>query len=326
MPTFGTYKREPPLEPKHMAIAIICPGRDTSMLRQALQGELPGVRVLDYPYVPRPQDVELTVVWKQPAGVTADMPNLRLISSLGAGVDHILRDATLPENIPVVRIVDPGLTIDMRRYLLMAVLHFHKNMPRLFSHRAQKKWGQTENVTIPMRVGIMGLGVLGADIANHLHLLGFDVFGYSNNPRTLEGIPCFSESEGELNKFLAEVNCLICLLPLTHQTRGILNRALFQKLPQGSFLINVGRGAHLVEADLIWALDRGIIRGAFLDVLSEEPPGDEHPFWEYPEIVMTPHIASITDQEAAARQIAENYRRLRNEQPLLNRVDRERGY
>lgn len=309
-----------------MAIAIICPGRDTSILRSALQAELPGVRILEYPYMPRPYDVEMAVMWNQPPRVTQDMPNLALISSLGAGVDHILRDDTLPQHIPVVRIVDPGLTVDMRRYLLMAILHFHKNMPRLLHLRAEKKWNMSIGATIPMRIGVMGLGVLGADIALYAHQLGFDVFGYSNSPRTLEGITCFSEEKEELTEFLKNINCLICLLPLTDQTRGVLNRSIFQKLPQGSFLINVGRGAHLIEADLIWALDRGIIKGAFLDVLSKEPPGEDHPFWEYPEIIMTPHIASITDQEAAARQIAENYRRMKQNSALLNDVDREKGY
>jgi len=309
-----------------MAIAIICPGRDTSILRAALQAELPGVRVVEYPYMPRPHDVEMAVMWKQPAHVTDDMPNLSLISSLGAGVDHILRDSTLPQHIPVARIVDPGLTVDMRRYLLMAILHFHKNMPRLLHLRNEKKWTMSSGATIPMRIGVMGLGVLGADIAQSAHQLGFDVFGYSNSPRTLDGITCFSEEKGELSAFLANINCLICLLPLTKQTRGVLNRSIFEQLPQGSYLINVGRGEHLVEADLIWALDRGIIKGAFLDVLSKEPPGENHPFWEYTEIIMTPHIASITDQEAAARQIAENYRRMKQGATLLNDVDRQKGY
>jgi len=265
-------------------------------------------------------------MWKQPAHVTDDMPNLSLISSLGAVVDHILRDSTLPQHIPVARIVDPGLTVDMRRYLLMAILHFHKNMPRLLHLRNEKKWTMSSGATIPMRIGVMGLGVLGADIAQSAHQLGFDVFGYSNSPRTLDGITCFSEEKGELSAFLANINCLICLLPLTKQTRGVLNRSIFEQLPQGSYLINVGRGEHLVEADLIWALDRGIIKGAFLDVLSKEPPGENHPFWEYTEIIMTPHIASITDQEAAARQIAENYRRMKQGATLLNDVDRQKGY
>lgn len=276
--------------------------------------------------MPRPQEVDMAVMWKQPPRVTDDMPNLALISSLGAGVDHILRDETLPQHIPVVRIVDPGLTVDMRRYLLMAILHFHKNMPRLLHLRGEKKWNVNSGATIPMRIGVMGLGVLGADIAQHAHLLGFDVFGYSNSPHQLEGVLCFSEEKNELSAFLEHINCLICLLPLTEQTRGVLNRSIFEQLPQGSFLINVGRGEHLIEADLIWALDRGIIKGAFLDVLSEEPPGEDHPFWEYPEIIMTPHVASITDQEAAARQIAENYRRMKQGAPLLNNVDREKGY
>lgn len=309
-----------------MAIAIICPGRDTSILRTSLQAELPGVRIMDYPYMPRVQEVDMAIMWNQPPEVTHDMPQLALLSSLGAGVDHILRDDSLPADIPVVRIVDPGLTVDMRRYLLMAVLHFHKNMPRLLHLQRQHRWGNGNGANIPLRIGIMGLGVLGADIAHHLHQIGFDVYGYSNSPRQLEGIATYSEAKGEMEAFLAQINCLICLLPLTDQTRGILNRDLFGQLPQNSFLINVGRGGHLVEGDLIWALDRGIIRGAFLDVLNEEPPGDEHPFWEYPEIIMTPHIASITDQEAAARQIAENYRRLKNGQPLLNTVDRQKGY
>ena len=311
---------------KFMAIAIICPGRDTSILRTSLQGELPGVRILDYPYIPGPEDVEMIVIWKHPPHVTRDMPKLKLISSLGAGVDHILRDETLPSDVPIVRIVDPGLTIDMRRYLLLAILHFHKNMPELLLLKEQKKWAPNEHSTVPMRIGIMGLGVLGADIALTLHNLGFDVFGYSNNPRTLPGITCYSESANEKELFLSQINCLICLLPLTQQTKGILNRTLFQQMPQGSYLINVGRGSHLVEGDLIWALDRGIIKGAFLDVLQDEPPNDNHTFWEYPEIVMTPHIASITDQEAAARQIADNYRKLTKGDPLINQVDRIRGY
>lgn len=309
-----------------MSIAIIAPSRDVTVLRDHLRAALPEVSVDIYPEIATPQDVRMAVLWNQPPHSLEQFPKLGLMQSLGAGVDHILSDEYLRANIPVTRVVDPQLNIGMCRYVTMAVLNFHKNLYQHLRAQQARKWTGQALVETPVRVGILGMGVLGRAVAESLLQLEFEVHGFSNRPKEIPGVQSYSAEKNELGAFLAHSNCLVCLLPLTPQTRGILNLDLFRKMPAGAFLINVGRGAHLVEADLLRALEEGELAGACLDVLEKEPLPPEHPFWTHPGIVLTPHIASVTDQQTAAQQMAENYRRLLRGGKLINEVDRKRGY
>ncbi len=296
-------------------------------LQQRLQNLLPGEDIYIYPEIPRPKEIKAAVVWNQPPHIWKDLPGLQMICSFGAGVDHLVFDPGLPKKMLITRIVDPELTVGMRKYVCMAVLQFHKNFFHFYDLRQCKEWGHIKDAQIKIVPGILGLGVLGTDIAIHLHQLGFEeVYGFSRHPKKIEGIHCMSELAGEWESFLKRINTLICVLPLTPETKGILNKNTFQYLPEQSFLINVGRGQQLVEKDLIEAIEGGRIKAAYLDVFAEEPLPEDHPFWDVPEIMITPHVASVTNPETAARQIAGNYLRWKAGKPLINRVDLKMGY
>ena len=188
------------------------------------------------------------------------------------------------------------------------------------------KWNTSIESEIDLHIGIMGLGQLGVPIAEFLLDLGFKVSGYSSSPKNLEGIQCYSANKNELQDFLEKINTLVCLLPLNEHTSGILNRTLFSQIKPASLLINVGRGSHLIEEDLIPAIQSGQIAQAWLDVFQREPLPANHAFWKQKEIIITPHIASITDQEEAAKLFAENFKRMRVGKALMHVVDREKGY
>ncbi|MEQ8809183.1 MAG: NAD(P)-dependent oxidoreductase, partial [Imperialibacter sp.] len=175
------------------------------------------------------------------------------------------------------------------------------------------------------RIGIMGFGVLGQDAGRKLKALGFDVFGYANSRKTVDGIQCFA-GEGELSAFLREINVLVCLMPATPETKGVMNKRLFEGMNRGTYLINAARGHHQVTDDIIGAIDNGTLSGAFLDVFEKEPLQTDHPIWGHPKVFITPHIASITNPGAAAPQIVANYKAMMEGQPLKNAIDRDRGY
>ncbi|MBK7475101.1 MAG: glyoxylate/hydroxypyruvate reductase A [Haliscomenobacter sp.] len=310
-----------------MAIAILIPDRDVNSLRDQLNRHLPaGTAVWIYPEIPNPEDVTMAVVWKHPPGSLSQFPNLKLVQSFGAGVEHLLLDPELPEGVPLARIVDDALTLSMRNYVGMAVLAIHKRLDVYLENQRRKVWEQPHPVEWPVRVGILGMGELGAASAQFLAGMGFEVWGYSQQRKTLPGVTCLSPQEASLAEFAGMINVLVCLLPLTPQTEGILNDSLFRSMPKGSYLINAARGGHLVEADLLRVLDEGWFEGAFLDVFREEPLPASHPFWEHPKIFLTPHSASVTNPDSASKLVAENYRRVMAGQGPLHRVEAEKGY
>ncbi|HKK76545.1 MAG TPA: glyoxylate/hydroxypyruvate reductase A [Saprospiraceae bacterium] len=309
-----------------MAILIIAPDRNTDQLKTYLQAYLPEVIVYNDPAKAPAEQVEMAVLWKQPPGILRRFPKLKAVHSLGAGVDHLISDPSIPKHLPIARIVDEELTIGMRRYVLMAVLNIHKNLLFHLQQQQKAQWSGLNQAETPLRIGVMGLGALGEAVAKDLCQLQFPVAGFSNSPKKLSGIDTFSAEKGELSAFLKGINTLVCLLPLTSATKDILKRELFAQLPDASYLINVGRGAHLVEEDLLWAFESGKIRGAYLDVLRKEPLPSDHPFWTQEGLVLTPHIASVTNQENAARQIAENYQRMQKGLLMKNQIDRQKGY
>ncbi|NVJ86071.1 MAG: glyoxylate/hydroxypyruvate reductase A [Algoriphagus sp.] len=306
-----------------MSLVIISPGRNPEPWINALKKSDPNLEIEVFPDVKNPEKIEFALLWQHPEGVLSEYPNLKLASSMGAGVDHILSDSTIAENLPIVRIVDDRLTWSMTNYVVMGVLNFHRQIQRYQADKKRKVWDMS-NPEIPVSIGVMGTGALGFDVLEKLNFMGFPVFGLGFSEKSDFPFPYFSKEHME--EFLQKVNVIVCLLPLTPDTENILNLELFEKCNPGTYLINVARGRHLVEEDLPVAIEKAYLSGAFLDVYREEPLPGNHPFWENEAITMTPHIASVTNPDAAAPQVIENIRRIQCNEPLLNPVNRKRGY
>ncbi len=292
----------------------------------ALQSLMPDLKVCVWPRLDDKRDVEYALVWIPVEDALHSLPNLQVIFSLGAGIDHLLGDAGLPRGVPVVRMVDPALTTGMSEYLLFHVLRYHRRMSDYALQQRLLCWKQLPQARPQARkIGIMGLGVMGTDIAGKLVALGFEVAAWSRRYKEMPEVRCFHGDDG-LGAFLARTQILICLLPLTTNTRHILNAQTLSALPAGAVVINVGRGGHVVEADLLRALDSGQLSGATLDVFDAEPLPRTHLFWRHPKITITPHIASLTDPDTAAVHIVDNIRRHRAGAPLTGLVDVGAGY
>jgi len=291
-----------------------------------LRGQLPDLDIRVWPDLDDPAAVDYALVWKPPAGLLATLPNLQVIFSLGAGVDTLLADPTLPHR-PLVRMVEPGLTEGMTEYVCLHVLRWHRDAPLFERQQRDREWRQVtrQRLARERRVGVMGLGALGQDACAALKALRFDVAGWSRTPKDIPGLPCFHGAAG-LDAFLARTEILVCLLPLTADTRNLLDAGLFARLPRGAVVINAARGDLLVEPDLLAALDGGHLHGATLDVFRTEPLPHDHPFWTHPKVTVTPHVAAITQARTGVAQVVEGLRRHRAGQPLPNLVDRNRGY
>lgn len=289
-----------------------------------LRNELPEVTFAAWPDAAA-QDAEIAICWKPPAGALASMPKLKLIHSIAAGVDNILSDPTVPSH-PVCRIVDPDLTSAMTEFVLWGVLTYHRDFDRVITNAREGIWRRyDQRAPFDTRVGILGLGALGTDAAKRLVDLGFHVSAWSRSPKSLPGVTVFSGEDG-LDPFLSEVDILVSLVPLTPSTVGLLNAERLSRLPKGAALILCSRGEHIVADDLVAHLRSGHLRGAILDVFEKEPLPGDHPLWREPGVLVTPHMAAIATWPVIAQQIAENIRRLRRGEPLLNAVDRTRGY
>ncbi|SON53645.1 Glyoxylate/hydroxypyruvate reductase A [Hartmannibacter diazotrophicus] len=274
--------------------------------------------------------VRHALVWKPQAGLLKSLPHLETVFSIGAGVDYLMDDPTLPD-VTVVRVVDADLTARMTEWVVLQVLLQHRRQRLYDAQQRQRLWRAHSQVAArDVRVGIMGVGVLGQDAARALTMLGFDVAGWSRTPKTIEGLATYDGDAG-LDAFLARTDILVVLLPLTDETRGILNAALFAKLAKdgplgGAVLINAGRGGLQVEADIIPALERGDLIAASLDVFQTEPLPETSPLWDDERIVITPHVAAESDPRAIARYVAGQIRAAARGEPLKNVVDRRRGY
>ncbi|MGF1594361.1 MAG: 2-hydroxyacid dehydrogenase [Kiloniellaceae bacterium] len=293
---------------------------------EALAANYPELKVHTWPYDGDPAAIEYALVWQPPKGELKRYPKLKAIFSVGAGVDHLASDPDLPEGVPVVRMVEPGLTAGMSEYVVLAVLNHHRFMLDYAAQRREKVWEEIPQLPAEARqVGMLGLGVLGRDVLDKLKPFGFRLAGWSRSPKSITGVTCF-HGPGGLDEFLAGTDILVCLLPLTPETEDILNRETLAKLPAGAAIVSVGRGRQVVEADLLEALDSGQIGGATLDVFREEPLPQDHPFWEHPRVFMTPHIASMTVPETAVRAVVANIQRLQSGEALQHVVDLKRGY
>lgn len=299
--------------------------RGGSWRRELLALE-PELDLREWPDVGDPADIEYALVWQPPPGELKSYPNLKAIFSIGAGIDHLASDPELPRDVPVVRMVEPGLTAGMTEFVVMSVLYHHRFMLDYAAQQRAHQWREIEQIpTSDRRVGILGLGVLGRDAAEALLRFGFPVAGWSRTRKEIPGIESFHGETG-FEPFLARSDILVCLLPLTAETESILDARAFAALPRGAALISVGRGKQVVEADLLTALDAGQVGGATLDVFREEPLPADSPFWDHPRVVVTPHIASMTLPKTACKAVIDNIRRHRAGQSLEHVVDLARGY
>jgi glyoxylate/hydroxypyruvate reductase A len=266
------------------------------------------------------------LAWKATRGIWPGMTDLQAIFCLGAGVDRLLADPTLPQDVPLVRMVEPELTRGMVEYVLWQCLFHHRKVWELEAAQSCATWRpHTYPAPWDRTIGIMGLGELGSAAAEKLVEFGFKLRGWSKSPKSIEKVECFHGAE-QLPAFLAATEILVCLLPLTPETRGILNASLFAQLPRGASVINAARGGHLVEADLSAAMASGQIAAATLDVFETEPLPADHPFWSTERLYITPHNASITDPRSAAWHIAKQIARFEAGEGLENVVNHARGY
>lgn len=305
-----------------MSILLVAKNRNLKPFREALLRADKNLDVEIWPNVEKPERVQFAVAWNQPKNVFDSYPNLKVISSLGAGVDHLLSDSTIPDHITFTKITEQSLITQMIDYVYACVLSI---MLRLDTYQESKSWNPEQKFTRDdLNIGVMGLGNIGKEVALYLADQGFNVFGLSNSKKNLSDIQNFTSDQA--GEFFSNVHILVNLLPLTKKTEGILDLDLFKKLNNPSFLINVARGDHLVDEDLIYALDTDIIESAYLDVFSEEPLPESHPFWNRKNIHITPHIAGGSDPDNVAEEITENYKRLLSGMELQNVVDREKGY
>jgi glyoxylate/hydroxypyruvate reductase len=277
-----------------------------------------------------PADVHFAAVWKPVPGELAGFPNLKVIFNLGAGVDALMADKTLPD-VPLVRVAVDDLTDRMSEYVVLHVLMHHRQEPYLRDSQCAKRWApKVQWPASAISVGIMGLGALGANAADVLRRIGFKVAGWSRSVKKIDGIDCFA-GRGELDAFLRRTDILVSLLPLTPDTRGILNRDLFAKLnrksPLGApVLVNAGRGGLQNEADILACLDDGTLGAASLDVFVQEPLPADSPFWPHPRVVLTPHNAADTDADEISKYVAQQITNFEAGGALENLVDRKRGY
>ncbi|MEP0324389.1 2-hydroxyacid dehydrogenase [Bauldia litoralis] len=296
----------------------------------AVRALTPGRAVHIWPDLPDPETIGYLMAWQPPPEAFRAVPNLRAIFSLGAGVERIVFVDDLPD-VPIARIVSDDLTQRMTEWVVLQVLLHHRQQLAYLDLQRERRWEELRQpAASEVRVGMMGLGVLGADAAEPLVRLGFQVAGWSRSPKTLPGVEGYSGADG-LDAFLARTDILVCLLPLTHETRHILSMDLFGKLARdgalgGPVVINAGRGGLQVEADIAAAIGQGVLKGASLDVFETEPLDPASPLWGLDNVVITPHVAAFSDPKALTGQILDQIAAFEAGKPLKNLVDRAARY
>ena len=315
-----------------MAFLFILPTWPVEVWTAAMKKVAPDLDVRVWPdQMGNVDDIEYCAAWLPPAGVVKSLPNLKVIMSLGAGVDAILKDPTLPDNVPIVRVNDPDLTGRMTEYIVLHVLMHHRQQRRIDENQRNKVWDSfPTHAARELSVGIMGLGVMGVDAAIRLRDIGFRVAGWSRGRKHIHGVESFAGAE-EFDAFLARTDVLVSLLPATADTDGIINRATIRKLSRkGPFgapiIINAGRGRQQMADDILAALDAGELHAATLDVFVPEPLPPDSPLWTHPRVTVTPHCAADSDPETICAYVAANIARHQRAEKLENLVDRSRGY
>jgi glyoxylate/hydroxypyruvate reductase A len=314
-----------------MSLLLAMTGWHVEDWRARFQALLPNMPIVTLGEAFDRRAVHYVASWKHPEGSLTGLPNLAAIFSLGAGVDFLFADERLPE-VPIARVVDPDLTTRMSEYIVLHCL-MHLRQQRRYDRQQQAKlWDddRCQPAARSVRVGLMGLGELGLDAARKLQVMGFEVAGWSRSPKTFDELQTFSGEAG-MQPFLARTDILVSLLPLTPETRGMIDAKLLAGLAQdgrlgGPFLINAGRGGLQVEADILDALDAGTLKGATLDVFESEPLPPDSRLWSHPAVTVTPHNAAMSEPEAIATLIAAQIGRLEAGKPLEHVVDPTRGY
>ena len=308
------------------AIAYISRDTDGQLWKKALEAALGPVDFRTLDNLGDKAGIGVVLAWKPPAGLIASFPNVKLIVSLGMGVDHLLADDKLPEGVPITRIMDDGLVGQMSEYALYWALRHHRDIDKYAASQRAKIWKVEDFVdTVHRRIGILGLGTIGQDTAKKFAALGFPTAGWSRTKKSLPGIETFHGPDG-LARVLAQSDILVNVLPLTRDTRGLLDAKFFAALPKGAYLINMARGGHVVDEALLAALDSGHLSGAVLDVFNQEPLPPEHRYWTHPRVQVTPHVAGATNPRTASPGVIENIRNIRAGKPLINTVDPKSGY
>jgi len=306
-----------------MNITFCCTDTASEPWLQGLRAALPGADVSLWEPGAAPADY--AVVWAPPQQFFDEQAQLQAVFNIGAGVDALLK-LKLPPKAKIVRLDDAGMSVQMAEYVCHAVIRHFREFGTYEADTRQGKWSfRKPRARADFPVGIMGLGVLGARVARSLAQFEFPVNGWSRSPKTVDGVRCFSGAEG-FKDFLAASRVLVCLLPLTPDTRDIMNRDSLSCLQPGAYVINVARGAHLVEEDLLALLDSGHIAGATLDVFRTEPLPAGHPFWTHPKITVTPHTSARTLRSESIAQIAGKIAALQRGEPVAGVVDRGQGY
>lgn len=309
-----------------MAVLLLTQPQQPELFSGVLRDLLPDVTIWERADESDASAVEAILAWRLKPGTAGRYPNLRLVCATAAGVEKITDMPDLHPGVHVMRVVDPLVNTGLAQYVLLMALRHLRALSMFEAQQRAHDWTRHRPADpFTVTAGILGMGEVGRTVAHALQVAGFDVCGWSRSPRSVPGLDVSSGANG-LAATLQRSNYLICALPLTDATRDILDRRTLSLLPRGAYVINVARGGHLVEDDLICLIDAGHLSGAALDVQQVEPLPRESPLWDHPAITITPHIAAQASVESVASQFAENWKRLRAGQPLVNVIDRARGY
>ena len=294
--------------------------------RQSLAKEMPELEFRAYPDVGDPEKIDYALVYWPPHGLIASLPNLKAVLSIAAGCDHILAAPELPPHLPIVRMVDDYLAAMMAEYAVYGVLHFHRDMHFYRVEQLQSHWKRSwPQYTPETAVGILGLGAIGSDCARKLGALGFQIHGWSRSKKSMPGVTCHHGTDG-LMVMARECSYLVCVLPLTIETQGIINKDLINAMPKGGIIVNIARGGHQVDKDILDALKNGQLGGVFLDVFNDEPLPSEHPYWLHDKVWITPHVAGELMPRSCAKSVVANIRRIEVGDVVPDLFDKARGY
>lgn len=309
-----------------MAVLIFAPGMDAEALEVFLKKDLPDLDIRLWPVLGNPEEIDILLVWGNEPGLYAKLPKLKTVYSLGAGVNHILESPELPDHVDVLRLEDAGMGEQMAQYAQWCALTIHRQFDLYATQQKNRQWAPLPAMAASdFTIGVMGLGVLGQAVAERLREIGYRVKGWSRSSKGWDWLECYAGPEG-IDDFAHDLDLLICLLPLTISTKGILDRKLFDRMKEGAAIVNLARGSLQNEDDIVAALVTGKLRHAFLDVTQNEPLPADSVMWKHPGITITPHISAATIMEEAAEQIADNLRRIAAGKSPLHIVDREAGY
>lgn len=306
--------------------ALFTPHDSPAQWLEQFNSQFAHLMVQDWQQISHPEQVQFGIVWKPTAAFFERFPNLTTVFNLGAGVDAILDNPAVPKHIAIYRIEDGGMAAQMQQYFSYFILHFFRNMDLYQQQQTAQQWQvQPFKAAANFRVGILGLGQLGSQVAQHLQTYGFDVAGWSRNEKRLPGVTSYAGPQN-LKAFLKRTDALCCLLPLTPATQGILNYQTMSQLAKGAVVINAGRGEHLVVPDLLNLLDQGHLSGAVLDVFEDEPLAKADPLWQHPKIIITPHSSAQSEQAPCVKSIGHTIQDITLGRSPSGLVDRIRGY